>query len=107
MHSQPIPSRTAARLAVIVMAAVIVHQTLAFSIASQQTRRNNGISANARPSLLPVLTNTKQDEDYAPRTTFDEAGASLIEEEDRQKLEQMGDFDSNPAVSTFYIGAEL
>jgi hypothetical protein len=34
------------------------------------------------------------------RTTFDQAGKSLIEEEDRLRMEQMGDFDTNPDVST-------
>jgi hypothetical protein len=32
------------------------------------------------------------------RTSFDQAGASLIEEEDRKRLEQMGDFDDNKSV---------
>lgn len=33
------------------------------------------------------------------RTSFDQAGASLIEEEDRKRMEMMGDFDSNDSVS--------
>merc|ERR1712176_727864 len=32
--------------------------------------------------------------------TFDQAGASLIEAEDKEKLLGMGDFDSNPEVSS-------
>jgi hypothetical protein len=32
-------------------------------------------------------------------TTFDQAGRSLVEEEDRLRMEQMGDFDLNPDVS--------
>jgi len=32
------------------------------------------------------------------RTSFDQAGRSLIEEEDQQRMEQMGDFDLNPDV---------
>ena len=41
---------------------------------------------------------SKKDEDYIERTSFDQAGASLIEEEDRKRMEQMGDFDSNESV---------
>jgi hypothetical protein len=38
------------------------------------------------------------DEKEIRRTTFDQAGKSLIDEEDQKRLEQMGDFDANPAV---------
>lgn len=34
------------------------------------------------------------------RTTFDQAGASLIEEQDRKRMEEMGDFDANPAYQS-------
>ena len=41
----------------------------------------------------------EQDEDVlVERTSFDQAGRSLIEEEDQKRMEQMGDFDSNPNV---------
>ena len=39
-----------------------------------------------------------EEETVIRRTSFDQAGASLIEEEDRKRLEEMGDFDSNPSV---------
>ena len=39
-------------------------------------------------------------EEAIDRTSFDQAGRSLMEEEDQQRLEQMGDFDSNPEVRT-------
>lgn len=38
------------------------------------------------------------DDDKIERTSFDQAGASLIEEEDQKRMEQMGDFDSNDSV---------
>ena len=37
-------------------------------------------------------------EDNGTRTTFGQAEASLIEEADRKRLDEMGDFDANPAV---------
>lgn len=39
----------------------------------------------------------EKNEDEVDRTSFDQAGQSLIEEEDRKRMEEMGDFDSNPA----------
>jgi hypothetical protein len=33
-------------------------------------------------------------------TSFDEAGQGLRDEEDNRRMEEAGDFDSNPAVST-------
>lgn len=38
------------------------------------------------------------------RTSFDQAGASLIEEEDIKRMETMGDFDSNPNVRDMLYG---
>ena len=40
----------------------------------------------------------ENNEETIDRTSFDQAGASLIEEEDRRRLEQMGDFDENDSV---------
>lgn len=40
-----------------------------------------------------VLASEKGD-DEIERTSFDDAGKSLIEQEDQKRLEQMGDFDS-------------
>ena len=36
----------------------------------------------------------KQDD----RMSFDEAGAGLIDEEDKKRMESMGDYDTNPNV---------
>src|SRR3569832_1997358 len=56
--------------------------------------------ANPVKSLYstPPSSDTAEDEQKVDRTTFDQAGASLIEEEDRARMEQMGDFDANPSV---------
>jgi hypothetical protein len=32
------------------------------------------------------------------RTTFDQAGKSLMDEQDNKRMEAMGDFDANPDV---------
>lgn len=57
---------------------------------------SNGVSNDER----------ENDKDILDRTTFDQAGASLIEEEDRKRLEAMGDFDSNPTVSFVSVRTE-
>jgi len=50
-------------------------------------------------SSSPEKQEENQEEDVEPsRTTFDQAGASLIDEEDKKRMEEMGEFDSNPNV---------
>ena len=53
-----------------------------------------------RPSSWsrPRLAAGGADDDEVERTSFDQAGASLIEEEDQKRMEQMGDFDTNDSV---------
>ena len=53
-------------------------------------------------SALFSSNDDMDDVDKMERTSFDQAGASLIEEEDQKRMEQMGDFDSNSSVSTPY-----
>ena len=43
----------------------------------------------------------KEEESLEPRTSFDQAGKSLVEEEDKKRLDSMGDFDSNPNVRCY------
>lgn len=70
------------------------------------TTRSNVFRPTARSPILDKTcvwmssedNESKKDEDYIERTSFDQAGASLIEEEDRKRMEQMGDFDSNESV---------
>ena len=45
------------------------------------------------------IVEEKTDKTVISRTTFDEAGESLRNEEDDERLNQMGDYDANPAVS--------
>lgn len=52
------------------------------------------------PVALFSSQEDKDDNEKVERTSFDQAGASLIEEEDQKRMEQMGDFDSNDSVST-------
>ena len=40
----------------------------------------------------------KPEKTVVSRTSFDEAGESLRNEEDDERLNQMGDYDANPAV---------
>lgn len=46
--------------------------------------------------FLSVVDNQDQNEEAISRTTFDEAGKSLIDEEDAKRMEAMGDYDLNP-----------
>jgi hypothetical protein len=57
------------------------------------------LSFYASPALFSSNDNNAEEEtpDTA-RATFDQAGASLIEEEDRKRMEEMGDYDSNESV---------
>ena len=41
-----------------------------------------------------------EQEDEINRTSFSDAGNALIDEEDDERMEAMGDFDTNPAVGT-------
>lgn len=45
-------------------------------------------------------SNSSSEEEIRKSTSFDDAGRSLIEEEDKKRMEEMGDFDSNPEVSS-------
>jgi len=40
-----------------------------------------------------------EDEEIATTTSFEDAGDSLRQEEDKDRMDGMGDFDANPAVS--------
>lgn len=62
----------------------------AFAPASKFCRRTHHLWSS---------TPEKSDDENVDRTTFDQAGRSLIEEEDMKRLQQMGDYDSNPDVS--------
>lgn len=44
------------------------------------------------------LDDNEDADNKVDRASFDQAGASLIEEEDRKRMEQMGDFDTNDSV---------
>lgn len=59
-----------------------------------------GIMHQRRSVVLRSSTNEDEGETPPERTSFDQAGQSLMDEEDRKRLEEMGDFDSNPAVSS-------
>lgn len=56
-------------------------------------------SSKSSPPIWSTQKGHDDDEDETiERTSFDQAGASLIEEEDVKRMENMGDFDSNPNV---------
>lgn len=53
---------------------------------------------DSKPSDNNIRSDNGGDKIIA-RTTFDEAGKSLIAEEDNKRMEAMGDYDLNPDVS--------
>ena len=55
-------------------------------------------SARQQSAQFMAPTDGDVEDDKIERTSFDQAGASLIEEEDQKRMEQMGDFDSNDSV---------
>lgn len=44
------------------------------------------------PSTL--FSKANPEEEYVQRTSFDQAGASLVDQEETRALDEMGDFDS-------------
>jgi hypothetical protein len=55
-----------------------------------------------RQTVFSTSNSQEESDEDSPKitiTSFDQAGASLIEEEDRKRMEAMGDFDVNPNVS--------
>ena len=80
----------------------VVH---AFSLAPISSRRaaikvNNHKLLTSRCWSSPTNKEQeeKEEESMVQRTSFDQAGKSLVEEEDKKRLDEMGDFDSNPNV---------
>ena len=51
----------------------------------------------------PAGKNESDGDVEVKRTTFDDAGKSLIDEEDYKRMESMGDFDLNPDVSRILL----
>lgn len=73
----------------------LLSETVAFSLISSPSARTSTPSRQFR-----VLYSEKDErEDVIERKSFDEAGKSLIDEQDRERMEQMGDFDESPDVS--------
>lgn len=91
------------------MPAALVHTRARSSYTSSST--GNTIQTGS-PVILSLSSSNNNSEDNKSddadqqqydRTSFDQAGASLIEEEDRKRMEQMGDFDSNESVSSTFV----
>jgi hypothetical protein len=74
-------------------------------LATTSAARYASMTTRTRTHLQFSTNNPEvEDNDAAvDRTTFDQAGASLIEEDDQKRMEQMGDFDLNPAVRKSWL----
>jgi hypothetical protein len=68
--------------------------TLSFVIQSRTFCR----TSNNVFQLKSTTDEKSEKEENVTRTSFGQAEASLIEEADRKRLDDMGDFDANPAV---------
>ena len=86
-------------------AALILWQSAlitAFVVVPQTCPLSRGTTVNFKKTPTGLFMATKDEEDTSgssERTSFEDAGNSLIDQEDNEKMEAMGDFDSNPAVS--------
>jgi hypothetical protein len=68
--------------------------TFSFVIQSRTIYR----TSNNIFQLKSTTDEKSEKEENVTRTSFGQAEASLIEEADRKRLDDMGDFDANPAV---------
>jgi hypothetical protein len=76
--------------------------TSAKVILKQQINVGRFSHSNNHPLTIRLLSADPKINDETEgikRTTFDEAGRSLVEEEDTKRMEAMGDYDLNPNVS--------
>jgi hypothetical protein len=87
-------------VAICLMVGTLCPTTLSFVIQSRTFYRTD----STNEFQLKSTTDEKSEkEDNVTRTSFGQAEASLIEEADRKRLDDMGDFDANPAVRSFGI----
>lgn len=71
----------------------------AFAPVSQiRTTAAAAVARSSSSSSLLFLSSTPEEDEkkQVERTTFDQAGASIMDEDNEERLRQMGDFDSNP-----------
>jgi hypothetical protein len=53
-------------------------------------------------STVLYAEDEEKEDNTARSSSFDEAGRSLVDEDDQKRMEEMGDFDSNPDVRFSY-----
>ena len=65
-----------------------------------ESSREDIESSAAMPDKVTSVesSSTESKPVVAERTSFDDAGASLMDQADQKRMEEMGDFDANPAV---------
>lgn len=68
------------------------------SRAAIKVSNHKRITSRCWSSPMNKEQDEKEEESVVQRTSFDQAGKSLVEEEDKKRLDEMGDFDSNPNV---------
>jgi hypothetical protein len=77
--------------------------SVAFSPLLQRSSSSTGISRYAPTTAIFSSQWDEEDEEVATedkqRASFDEAGRSLRDEDDKAKMDEIGDYDSNPQVS--------
>ena len=91
------------RLPVALLILVLLEPSASFTTVYRQSSSIVASNQRAVVDLKPastVLFSSSEGEDDSPKSTsFDDAGRSLVDEEDKKRMEEMGDFDSNPNVS--------
>lgn len=68
----------------------LLQQATVQSLQQQSTRKSNPLFSTQWD---------EEDDDIVAAASFEDAGQSLKDEDDKKKMGEMGDFDSNPAVS--------
>jgi hypothetical protein len=59
---------------------------------------NNKLTSQSRRVALFSQWDDEEEEVATQPASFDEAGASLRDEDDKKRMDDMGEYDSNPAV---------
>lgn len=68
---------------------------------SESSNDDNGPTFDEEQQHEPLQTTNNNNNNKSNRVSFDDAGRELVQQEDLARLEESGDFDTNPAVRSF------
>jgi hypothetical protein len=70
---------------------------------SESSNDDNGPTFDEREQPSEPLQKTNNNNNKSNRVSFDDAGRELVQQEDLARLEESGDFDTNPAVRWLFV----